>query len=166
MRAWLLALLCGVALSAQAQGWVVRIDGAGPLKVGMDFDTVNRVLGERMVRVPPELRASPECFYVIPAAEPRVGLMFVKDVLRRVDVEEPGVLNDRGIGVGDPADKVLRLYGEAVHVTPADYERSERYLSVRSGSGQHGFRFRASAGRVKSYHAGSWDQVEYMEGCL
>ncbi|QGZ39351.1 hypothetical protein IP92_02397 [Pseudoduganella flava] len=161
-----LAAFVTLAGAASGQDWTVRVDGAGPLKVGMDFDTVNRVLGDHLERTPQELRGSRDCFYVSPSAEPRIGLMFVKDVLKRVDVSEVGVRSERGIGVGDPAEKVREVYGEAMRSAPNAYNANERYLTVPGGGGQYAIRFETQQGTISGFYAGAWEQVQYVEGCL
>jgi len=158
----LLALASGLA---HAGDWVVRVDGAGPLKIGMKFDTVNRVLGDHMERTPPELRANRNCFYARPADDPSLLLMFVDDVLRRVDAGEEGSRSERGVAVGDPVEKVVQAYGEAVKEEPHAYDASERYLTVHTGAGQYAIRFETSKGRISTFYAGDWRQVQWIEGC-
>jgi hypothetical protein len=164
--ACVLAAFAVLAGAASGQEWTVRVDGAGPLKIGMDFDTVNRVLGDRLERTPKEVRGTPDCFYVSPSAEPRIGLMFVKDVLKRVDVAEVGVRSERGIGVGDPVAKVREAYGDALRTAPNAYNADERYLTAPGGGGQYAIRFETQQGTISRFYAGAWEQVQYVEGCL
>ena len=162
----LLALLLALPCAAQTGAWTVRFDGVGPLKIGMRFDTVNRVLGEHMERTPKELRASANCFQLEPARQPGLLLMFVGDVLKRVDVMEEGIQSERGIGLGDPVEKITRSYGEAVLRAPQAYDDSEQTLTVKAGGGQYAIRFDTSKGRVGAIYAGAWKEVQYIEGCL
>lgn len=166
LRRCLLLAALTVPLAAQAGGWTVRFDGAGPLKVGMRFDTVNKVLGQHMQRVPVELRGTPNCFQLEPAGQPGLLLMFVDDVLQRVDVMEEGIASERGIGLGDPVEKVMHSYGEAVSSTPQAYDDSERTLTVRAGAGKYAIRFDTSKGKVGAIYAGGWKEVQLSEGCL
>ena len=152
------------AAPVRADDWVVRVDGAGPLKVGMKFDTVNQVLGDHMQR-PPEPRGSSNCFYVRPTDDPRIMLMFVDDVLRRVDAQEEGVRSERGVRVGDPVARVRQAYGEAVQEEPHAYDNAERYLTVRTGGGQYAIRFETDKGRIAWLYAGYWTQVQWIEAC-
>lgn len=154
--------LCG----AHAADWTVRFDGAGPLKIGMRFDAVNKVLGDHMERTPKALRGAPNCFQLEPARQPGLLLMFVGDVLKRVDVMEEGILSERGIGLGDPVEKIRQVYGEAVTVTPQAYDDSEQTLTVKAGGGQYAIRFDTSKGKVGAIYAGAWKEVQYIEGCL
>ena len=146
------------ALPAAAADWTLRLDGAGPLKIGMRFDTVNKILGEHMQRVPKGERVRANCFQVEPSAQPGLLLMFVDDRLQRIDVMEEGIVSDRGIALGDPADKVRRSYGEAVRAEPP-------HLTVRTGGDQYAIRFGTGDGKVDTMYAGAWKEVQQAEGC-
>lgn len=163
-RAWLaaamLTVLAALAVSqpAAAAGWTLRLDGAGPLRIGMRFDAVNKVLGTQMQRVPKEERARANCFQIELPSRPGLLLMFVGDQLQRIDVTQEGVVSDRGIALGDPVDKVRRAYGEAVRV-----EASR--LTVRTGGDQYAIRFGTSDDKVDAMYAGAWQEVQHSDGC-
>jgi hypothetical protein len=125
------AALC-IPLAAAAGDWNLRMDGIGPLKVGMRYDEANRL---------------------------------VHGTLRRVDVMREGVPTERGIVVGDPVKRVFELYPR-VASEPDAYDDRERYLTVRSRNGELALRFETSEGKVASFHAGRWKEVQYVEGCL
>lgn len=164
-RGWAALVLCALLPAAQARDWTLRVDGAGPLKVGMRFDTVNKILGEHMARVPARQRTAPACFQVSPAEEEGIVLMFVKDVLKRVDVTQPGIESERGIALDDPEGKVGRYYGEAVRTAVHARRPDGHYLTVRAGEGQYAIRFEAEQGRVAAMYAGAWEQVLQEDGC-
>ncbi|MBA5638164.1 hypothetical protein H3H37_13985 [Duganella sp. LX20W] len=151
--------------AAQARDWTLRVDGAGPLKVGMRFDTVNKILGEHMDRVPAWQRMVPDCFQVSPAEQGGIVLMFVHDVLKRVDVTQPGIESERGIALDDPEGKVGRHYGEAVRKVAHPHRAEGHYLTVRAGEGQYAIRFETEQGRVAAMYAGAWQQVLQEDGC-
>ncbi len=153
-------------LMAQAGGWTVRFDGAGPLKIGMGFDTVSKILGEKLERTPKALRGTPNCFQLEPAGQPGLLLMFVDDTLRRIDVMEEGIASERGIVLGDPVGKVAKSYGEAVMARPQAYDNTEQTLMVKAGGGQYGIGFDTSKGKIAAIYAGAWKEVQYDEGCL
>ena len=163
---WTAALaLCALLPAAQARDWTLRVDGAGPLKVGMRFETVNKILGEHMERVPTWQRAVPSCFQVTPAQQDGIVLMFVKDVLKRVDVTQPGIESERGIALDDPEGKVGRHYGEAVRTAVHPRRPGEHYLTVKAGEGQYAIRVGTRQGRVAAMYAGAWEQVLQEDGC-
>ena len=162
----MLTALTWAVLPAQARDWTVYVDGAGPLKIGMRYATVQHILGQPLEPLPTLPHSGPLCADLPVPGEPGVLLMFIGDVLKRVDVVQAGVQSDRGIAIGDPADKVQRIYGEAVRVTPNFYDARERYLTVEAGEGQYAIRFETSDGKISGFYAGAIEQVRYVEGCL
>jgi hypothetical protein len=160
---WLLA--CSPALAGEA-GWRLRLDGIGALKVGMRFDQVNRLLGHRLVRPPPQLLATSGC-EMIPFETRRgrdeVWLMFVGDVLKRVDASD-GVPSERGIRSGDTEAQVRAAYPSA-KVEPHATEEEGHFLTVFSPDGRLAIRFETFRGKVGSLYAGEVEQVRYTEGC-
>ncbi|WP_229217904.1 hypothetical protein [Rugamonas apoptosis] len=165
-KLWTAALaLCALLPAAQARDWTLRVDGAGPLKVGMRFDTVNKILGEHMERVPSGQRTVPTCFQVTPADQDGILLMFVKDVLKRVDVTQPGIESERGVALDDPEGQVRRHYGEAVRTAAHPGRPGAHYLTVKAGEGQYAIRFETDQGRVAAMYAGALAQVLQEEGC-
>ena len=167
-RSVVLSATVAMALSpaARAGDWTVRFDGAGPLKVGMRFDTVNKILGEKLARTPKELRSAPNCFQLEPARQPGLLLMFIDDVLKRVDVMEEGIASERGIALGDTVDKVERSYGEAIVRAQQLRDPNEQTLTVMAGDGQYAMRFETGKGKITGLYAGEWRQVLHTEGCL
>ncbi|HJV00938.1 MAG TPA: hypothetical protein VJ752_10330 [Burkholderiaceae bacterium] len=157
--------LCALPAVAQARDWTLRVDGAGPLKVGMRFDTVNKILGQRMERVPVWQRTVPSCFQVTPAEQEGIVLMFVKDVLKRVDVTQPGIESERGIALDDPEGKVRRHYGEAMRAVAHPRRPGGQYLTIKAGEGQYAIRFETEQGRVAAMYAGALEQVLQEDGC-
>lgn len=151
-------LAAQLALPAAAADWRLRLDGAGPLKIGMRFDTVNKILGLHMERVPKGERTRANCFQIEPPAQPGMLLMFVDDHLQRIDVMEEGIESERGIALGDPVDKVRRSYGEALRA-------EARHLTVRTGGDQYAIRFETGDGKVEAMYAGAWKQVQQADGC-
>ena len=165
-RSAVLGAAMALPLMAQAGDWTVRFDGAGPLKIGMGFDTVGKILGEKLVRMPKALRSAPNCFQLEPARQPGLLLMFIDDVLKRVDVMEEGIASERGIALGDAVAKVERSYGEALVRAAQLRDPSEQTLTVMAGGGQYAMRFETGKGKITALYAGEWQQVMHTEGCL
>jgi hypothetical protein len=155
------AALC-IPLAAAAGDWNLRMDGIGPLKVGMRYDEANRLVHGTLRRDSTEPEA---CYYASVTEHPDVLLMFADGALRRVDVMREGVPTERGIVVGDPVKRVFEVYPR-VASEPDAYDDRERYLTVRSRNGELALRFATSEGKVASFHAGRWKEVQYVEGCL
>ncbi|MFS2004388.1 hypothetical protein ACEN9F_12260 [Duganella sp. CT11-25] len=164
-RSVVLGAAMALPLMAQAGDWTVRFDGAGPLKIGMRFDTVNKILGDNMQRMPKELRNVPNCFQLEPARQPGLLLMFIDDVLKRVDVMEEGIASERGIALGDTVAKVERAYGEAIQRAAQLRDPAEQTLTVLAGGGQYAIRFETGKGKITGLYAGDYSQVQLTEGC-
>lgn len=156
---WLLA--CGQAL-AGGPGWKLGFDGLGPIKVGMRFPQVNKLLGNRLVRTPPELLGTAGCESIPLDDSAEMLLMFVDDVLKRVDVAGDAA-TDRGIRRGDPVARVLAAYPSAARQPDSD---DGLYLTAMSPDGKRAIRFATFRGRVQLFYAGEFEQVQYTEGCL
>jgi hypothetical protein len=155
------AALC-MPLAAMAGDWSLRMDGIGPLALGMRFDEANRLLGGTLRREQP---GSDECYYASIGKHPNVLLMFADDVLRRVDVTGNGPRTAAGVAIGDPVQRVFEVYPK-VASAPNAYDDRERYLTVRSPNGELALRFETLEGRVGGFYAGRFKEVQYIEGCL
>jgi hypothetical protein len=92
--------------------------------------------------------------------------MYVDRRLARLDVIEPGVETDAGIGVNDAVSEVLKAYGTAVVVTPHKYtyESGGQYLSVPGTEGTR-LVFETDGTKVTRYRIGRMPEVEWVEGC-
>jgi hypothetical protein len=92
--------------------------------------------------------------------------MYVDRRLARLDVIEPGVETDAGIGVNDAVSAVLKAYGTAVVVTPHKYtyESGGQYLSVPGTEGTR-LVFETDGTKVTRYRIGRMPEVEWVEGC-
>lgn len=165
------AVFCFLLLACQAthagQPWVVRFDGVGPLRFGMTFDQANAVLGHRLQRTPPQQLASGGCDQIPLDGMGHKGiwLMFVDDVLRRVDVNG-GARTAAGIAPGQPVQRVYAAYPK-VETQPRPYqEETDLSLTVLSPDGRHAIRFETAKGKVDDFVAGDRKQVQWIEGCL
>ncbi|HWJ94551.1 MAG TPA: hypothetical protein VNT33_07480 [Telluria sp.] len=164
-RLTLLLLLCPVLAVASAAPWRVRPDGAGPLRIGMDFDEVNRILGGGLRRTQPGLRGSEDCDQLPVPDRPGMWLMFLGDRLARVDVAEPGVKSWRGIGVGDSIGQLRTAHPRAVE-SVHKYDDEERYYTELAPGARAGIRFETGKGRVGLFYAGKAEAIRLVEGCL
>lgn len=92
--------------------------------------------------------------------------MYVDRRLARLDVIEPGVETDAGIGINDPVSAVLKAYGSGVVVSPHKYtyETGGQYLTVERS---HATRlvFETDGTRVTRYRIGRLPEVDWVEGC-
>jgi len=159
-----LALVTVVATLAD-DSWVVREDGAGPVKIGMSLSQLNALLHEKFVM--PTEKDERACFYVGPQKQPKLAFMMLDGRVGRVDVSEPGVRTFMGIQVGDSEKYALQVYGRRLKVKPHAYTGDEggHYLTAKSSDGHFGIRFETDGKKVTMYYAGRFDAIQYIEGC-
>ncbi|NRR30161.1 hypothetical protein HSX11_08160 [Oxalobacteraceae bacterium] len=172
-----LGRLCALALplslpqSAQAADWTLRVDGAGPLRVGMRFELVRRLLDEPLAQPAPAQFGRHGCFQLSPIGEPGIVLTFAAGHLQRVDAQARGLGSDRGVDIDDTLDKLARLYGEALRpltlegAAEAIAEGQGAALALQTGGGQYGMRFDNANGRVTAIVSGAWDYVQRDQAC-
>ena len=168
MRCSALCLLL-VALTstsnAKPPAWSIRLDGVGPLKVGMSITEVNRVL-ESNLKPPTELLHG-DCYGIEPQVPGVTMLMFEYGKLKRIEIENPGLKTIRGIEVGQAKRRMHDVYGKLVKVEPDQYDPdSDQYLTIYSRDGRLAMRVLVHSGTIGAIHVGSRRQVEYVEGCL
>lgn len=82
------ALLTLGTISAD-ESWVVRADGAGPIRIGMTLDQLNKALEEKFKG--PESKDEGDCYCESMTKPPKLLLMLLAGRLGRIDVEEPGI---------------------------------------------------------------------------
>jgi hypothetical protein len=146
------------------RSWKLRLDGIGPVKVGMNLPQLNAALGEKFTR--PKEEDEQGCFFATSSLHPQVSFMVEDGKVTRIDIDARGISTPRGIQVGDSEKEVLKVYGTAAKVEPHAYSAEDggHYLTIRRGA--FGLRFETLAGKVKSFYAGRFGSVQYIEGCL
>ncbi len=143
--------------------WVVREDGAGPVRIGMTLAQLNAVLHEKFLK--PAAKDDQACFYVDPKSQPKILLMMEDGRLARVDVKGPGVFTSTGIQVGDTEKHALQVYCRRMKTEPHKYIDNGHYLTAKSTDGFYGIRFETEDGKITSYYAGRYGAIQYVEGC-
>jgi hypothetical protein len=101
------------------------------------------------------------------ASHDHLAFMIEDGHLVRVDVDAAGIRTSKGIQVGDSEVRVRQVYGAAIKVEPSKYTSEEggQYFTVRSADGRYGVRFETDKGRVATFYAGTYDAIQYVEGC-
>jgi hypothetical protein len=155
-----LGVMILIAVCLAADGWVVRQDGIGPVKIGMSLPQLNIALHGDFAM--PESREDQGCFYVTAIKHPQVSFMIENRHLVRVDVDKSGVPTTKGVQVGDSEERVKQVYGFRLKVGPHHYTDGH-YLTLRNGD--YGIRFETNQGRVSTFYAGTIKAVQYIEGC-
>jgi hypothetical protein len=138
MYAWYLTILAVLAVAlGTASGndtWIVREDGAGPLRIGMSLPQLNAMLHEKLPL--PAAKDDKACFYVTTKKQPKLSFMVLQGRLARIDVRDPGVTTTTGIQVGDSEKHALQVYGSSLKVVPHKYTDNGQYLTARSSDGR------------------------------
>src|SRR6476646_8249436 len=157
-------LFATVAVCTAAHEWVVRFDGAGPVKIGMSLSELNAVLHENFSM--PEDKDEQACFYVEHAKHPGVAFMVEKEHVTRIDVDASGVATAEGIKIGDSESRAMQVYGNKLKVEPHHYTGPEgHYLTVLSNNGRYGIRFETDEGKIVRFYAGQQQAIALVEGC-
>ena len=87
--------------------------------------------------------------------------------LVRVDVDKPTIPTDKNVRVGDSEEEVMKAYDSKIKTEPSKYTGDEggRYLTFRSPDGKLGVRFETEKGKVTTFYAGTYETIQYVEGC-
>jgi hypothetical protein len=128
----------------------------------MTFDQLSATLHKKLSE---EESGSDNCFYAHASGHDHMSFMIIDGRLVRVDVEAPGVQTATGIQVGDSEAHVRAVYGSRVKVTAHTYVDTGRYLTVRSADGRYGVRFITDKGKITLFYAGTYEAIQYVEGC-
>lgn len=156
---------------------LVRVDGVGPIKIGMSVKEAEAAVGDKMVVS--SLFNEPSCSTYYLEASPR-GLRFMTSdgIIVRIDVfgfkrPELGFVafkTPEGVGLGTLEADVLAAYKDAkVVVKPHFYTYPDNHYIIvtMSDPAQQDLRilFETSNGKISTYRVGRLPEVEYVEGC-
>lgn len=165
-RGSLVALLTPSRPGADSTPWTLRLDGIGPVRVGMTIAEVERLLGAtaRIDRIEPD----DECGYAYLSTIPTgLSLMLSRDTVVRVNVDTSGFLDEAGLGVGSTETEVLARRAGRVRVEPHYYTGPEGHYLIVDDPARPGFRliYETDGQRVLSVRAGRLPEAELVEGC-
>ena len=142
--------------------WIVREDGIGPVKVGMTIGQLKAALHEKLSE---QESGSGNCYYVTSREHAHLAFMIIGGRVVRVDVDASGIRTSSGLQVGDSEAHARQVYGQKLKVTSHQYIDTGRYLTVRSADGRHGIRFETDKGKITSFYVGTYESIQYVEGC-
>lgn len=149
----------------------LRLDGIGPVLVGMSLDEASAAAGMAFGIVPNSDRiGTGACAYAAAEGGPEgVSFMVVNGRIVRIDVTSAHIRTVSGIGAGSTEADVLAAYPDRIRVQPNPYagHRGARDLVYvpDEGSRHLGFLFQADGGRVNSFRSGLSNAVMAPEGC-
>jgi hypothetical protein len=61
--------------------------------------------------------------------------------------------------------RARQIYGSKMEVKEHQYIDTGHYLTVRSADGRYGVRFETDKGRITEFYAGTYEAIQYVEGC-
>ncbi len=157
----ILAVL-GISSSFASDDWVVSQNGVGPVKIGMSLSQLNAALHEKFTM--PQNKEDQGCFYVSATKRPHVSFMIESRHVVRVDVDREGIATADGVHVGDSEEHAKQVYGPRLKVEPHKYTDGH-YLTVGSKSDGYGIRFETENGKIEAFYAGTFEAIQYVEGC-
>jgi hypothetical protein len=158
MRWWGLVLAMTVSGGAQAASWEIKPEGLGPYKVGARYENLGKTFGG--LEADKFISEDKNCRVARSKRYPNVEVTFVKKVVTRVDVSG-GFGTERKVHIGDPASKLLRVYGDAVKPHPEHAD----WLMVENGDRELAIRYMMREGKVVAIDAGQRLQLQTLEGC-
>jgi hypothetical protein len=147
----------------------LRMDGIGPVTIGMTREEAERAMGQKMdLPFPTRGGDAQTCTYGTFAAIPgRVAFMLINDVVARIDVMEGTVATPEGAWISNNEFSVAGLYAGRSSLSPHKYVEGH-YLTVTSNDPAQAelrYVFETENGMVTRYRAGRMPEVEYVEGC-
>lgn len=164
--------------AAATTGVSLTGEGWESLRIGMTRAEIVEALGED---ANPNAVGGPDsesCDQFRPERAPESMLLMVQsDRLTRISLTDPSeIMTDKGLRVGDTAERVKAAYGDQAIVTPHKYQDAPaEYVTVWTRGGDEGYIEDETArgivyeigsdGTVMAIHAGG-PSIQYVEGCL
>jgi hypothetical protein len=155
----------------QPSAEVITPDGWGPLRIGMTRAEVVALAGEDANPNAVGGADPQSCDEFRPADAPSGVLVMIEaGVLTRISVSRnAGIKTAEGLGVGDPAEKVLQEYGPQARVDPHKYSPAPaQYITIwrdTTGERRRGIRFEIDGSGAVVHVRGGGPSIEYVEGC-
>lgn len=148
----------------QSDSSIVRLDGIGPVRVGMSLSDLNKVLHTHYTKpTDPDEQA---CNYVEVPHLTGIGLMILDGRVARVDVDNESTRTAKGIHNGDSEAHALEVYGKRLEIEPHHYEpENGHYLTLYSNDKKLGIRFETEDGKITRWYAGTMRAIALVEGC-
>ena len=151
----------------------IRIDGVGPVRIGMPFDEAKRLTGMKFSdpKAYEATNDTNECTYVtFPDGPKDLSFMLIHGVIARIDVIRTATnRTTEGVGLGTPERDIRRIYRHAkIKIAPSHYEGNAGREITVTMPGHRGLRyfFATDLKKVIGMTIGRRREVEYVEGCL
>ena len=153
------------SLSLGSESWIIREEGTGPVKIGMTVNQLRKVL-QQQVGPSDAPSGDDSCFYLQPKGHPHISFMIIDNRLVRIDVDHAGIVTSTRIQIGDSEARALKMYAGRIEVSPHKYIDNGHYLTAKSADGKYGIRFETENGKITSFYSGTYEAIQYVEGCL
>ena len=172
MRALVLSFVVLAACPALAEDapWILSQDGIGPVKIGMDYELIERYLTTKLGYSPYENHG---CSTVISKFLAPRGVTFTIDAkhLTRINVDYYGtdprpltIKTDAGIGLGSSEEDVLKAYPNA-RIKPLPADPTWHTIFVDSPDLSKGLVFETNGKTVKSMRGGANPAISLRNSC-
>jgi hypothetical protein len=146
----------------------LRIDGIGPVTIGMTRAEADRAMGETMRRPDGAAAGGADCQYGYYTDMPQgVAFVLIDDVVARIDMMRGETPTPEGAHIGSEEFAVADLYTGRASLSPHKYVEGH-YITVTSGDPSEAslrYVFETENGLVTRYRSGRVPEVEYVEGC-
>lgn len=146
--------------------WTLRLDGFGPVRVGMTLAELEPLLGGtvRIERIEPD----DACGYAYLSAMPTgTSVMLDGTTIVRIHVDTTGIVTESGIAVGDTELDVLARHAGRIRVEEHPYTGPEGHYLIVEDPARPGYRLilESDGTRVINFRAGRLPEVDLIEGC-
>jgi hypothetical protein len=148
----------------------LRLDGLGPVRIGMSLTEASAAAGVA-IRLHPGESGGLDCAYARAEGLDEMAFMVVGGKIVRIDVGILGTDRVRtlsGIGKGSTETEVMKTYSGQIRVEPHHYVEGAHnlvYVPNDAASRPYSMIFEAVDGRVTTFRSGLADEVSWMEGC-
>jgi hypothetical protein len=151
--------------AAKPKRFDARLDGFGPLTLGMDMTAAGQAwpgVFDRLPRMPEGI-----CFHASPAGLAYFSLMFDDGKFVRYDVSSDDLVAPGGGRRGMGEAQLQALYGNSLRAAPHRFAKGGKYLSLdASGVAPSRLVFETDAkGIVSEWRVGLSPHADYTEGC-
>lgn len=147
----------------------LRLDGIGPVVVGMSLDEASGATGQA-IRIDPRTDLGRGCAHATAdAGQQGLRFMVVNDRIVRVEAGPGPVRTLSGVGVGSTEAEVMATYPGRIRVEPNPYSGhlgGKDLIYVPDESSRHlSLLFYVFGGQVQTFRAGFFAAVMAPEGC-
>jgi hypothetical protein len=155
-----------IAISPRLETAAVDLRGIGAVRVGMSVRQAERVIGQK-IKVVSDDRPGNTCGYASIPNQSGIDFMVIDRNIARIDIRNPQVKTASGAKVGDSEQRIARLYGARLKVSPHKYTKGHYLTVVPQDTRDRNYRliFETDGKKVTTYRVGKLPEVEYVEGC-